>query len=85
VAGPAVLGIGSDDGVVVWLNGERVHQNNAARPVTVDEDKVTVTLREGTNRIVLKVLQGGGQWGYTVRVMTSDGTPIELESVTPQA
>jgi len=44
----------------------------------VDEDKVTVTLREGTNRIVLKVLQGGGQWGYTVRVMTSDGTPIEL-------
>lgn len=85
VAGPAVLGIGSDDGVVVWLNGERVHQNNAARPVTVDEDKVTVTLREGTNRIVLKVLQGGGQWGYTVRVMTSDGTPIELESVPPQA
>jgi len=53
--------------------------------VTVDEDKVTVTLREGTNRIVLKVLQGGGQWGYTVRVMTSDGTPIELESVPPQA
>ena len=24
------------------------------------------------------LLQGGGQWGYTVRVMTSDGTPIEL-------
>ncbi len=83
VAGPAVLGIGSDDGIVVWLNGERVHQNNAARPVTVDEDKVAITLREGTNRIVLKILQGGGQWGYTVRVMASDGAPIEVESVTP--
>lgn len=79
----AVLGIGSDDGVAVWLNGEVVHRNNAARPIRVDEDKAPVSLVEGTNWVLLKVTQGGGDWGFTVRVMDAEGRPVRIEMTTP--
>jgi hypothetical protein len=31
---PAILAIGSDDGIQVWLNGQKVHQNLATRALT---------------------------------------------------
>ena len=52
---PALFKIGSNDGVVCWLNGRKVHENYAARKLTVDEDVVKVHLRKGVNRILLKV------------------------------
>ncbi len=51
-----VLGLGSDDSVRVWLNGELVHSRWAARPLIVDQDLVPVTLRKGTNRLLVKVV-----------------------------
>jgi hypothetical protein len=39
----ALLGIGSDDGVKVWLNGELVHENWIDRGVEPDDDVVPVT------------------------------------------
>jgi len=51
----ALLGIGSDDGVKVWLNGKLVHERWAIRPVQPDEDVVPVQLVRGPNRLLLKV------------------------------
>lgn len=66
----AVLGIGSDDGVKVWLNGELVHENWISRGVTIDEDRVPVTFKQGTNHLVLKIQnQGGGPWGFCCRLL----------------
>jgi hypothetical protein len=67
----------------VWLNDERIHQNNTSRPVRVDDDTVTATLQPGANELVLKILQGGGGWGYTVRITDTDGTALPLEVTTP--
>jgi HEAT repeat protein len=78
-----LIKLGSDDGVVVWLNDERIHQNNTSRPVRVDDDTVTATLQPGANDLVLKILQGGGGWGYTVRITDTDGTALPLEVTTP--
>lgn len=72
------LKMGSDDGVVCWLNGKKVHANNATRPCTVDQDVVDARLEAGRNRILLKVTQGGGEWEFTFRIADRDGRPLDL-------
>ncbi|GMU82207.1 MAG: hypothetical protein AMXMBFR47_20780 [Planctomycetota bacterium] len=72
------LDIGSDDGIVVWLNGERVHAKAGTRGLTVGEDKLDVALKAGENVLLLKVLQGNGEWGFCVGVRTPEGEPLEL-------
>jgi HEAT repeat protein len=71
--------IGSDDDVVVWLNGKPIHRNLVDRAWTVDQDQIPTRLEAGVNRILVKVLQGGGQWAVSVRVTDRSGQPLRLE------
>ena len=71
------LEIGSDDGVKVWVGGKLVHSNNANRPVKPAEDKATATLAKGWNAVLVKVTQGGGDWGFCLRICRPDGTAVE--------
>ncbi len=71
--------MGSDDSIVLWLNGEKVHAKDASRGVKVDEDEAPARLRAGVNRILVKVLDKGGDWGFMVRITTPDGTPIKFK------
>lgn len=73
----ARLEIGSDDGVKAWLNGELVHANPAFRGLRASEDRVDVTLREGSNHLLLKVVQGGGGWAACARFRDRDGRHLE--------
>jgi hypothetical protein len=72
----ALLEIGSDDGVKVWLNGQVVHANNAVRPCTPDQDKAKAKLKQGPNTLLIKVTQGGGQWTLCCRLRSPDGKPL---------
>lgn len=72
----ALLELGSDDGIKVWLNGEVVHANNAVRPCTPGQDKVNVSLKPGENVLLLKVTQGGGEFMVVARLRGSDGKPL---------
>ncbi|MCW8132249.1 MAG: hypothetical protein KIS92_18015, partial [Planctomycetota bacterium] len=67
------LMIGSDDGVTVWLDGKEIHKNPAARGVKIDEDRVRVKLAAGTHTLLLRVDQGGGGWGFCLRVADKAG------------
>jgi CubicO group peptidase (beta-lactamase class C family) len=62
-----VLGLGSDDGVKAWINGREVHANWIGRPVEPDADVVPVRFDAGLNRILLKVQNVAGDWGFTCR------------------
>jgi hypothetical protein len=73
-----MLLIGSDDGNVVWLNGEKIHANNATRAIRVDQDKVKAKLRQGPNRLLVKITQGGGEWEFCVRIGNPQGRPIDI-------
>jgi len=73
----ARLEIGSDDCVKVWLNGRLVHANQVYRVVSPAEDKVNVTLEQGWNTLLLKIVQGGGGWGFCVGFKAPDGGPLE--------
>jgi len=75
-----LLKIGSDDGVVCWVNGDRVHANEAARPVETDQDTAPAHLVAGENMVLLKITQGGGGWGYCLRVTDTDGKAVPLEA-----
>jgi len=65
----AVLGIGSDDCIKVWLNGKLVHEKRAGRGVVPDSDRVPVTFKKGSNQLVLKILNYGGPWGFACRLI----------------
>jgi HEAT repeat protein len=74
---PARLEVGSDDGVKVWLNGKVVHAANVNRGLTVAEDKVDIALNAGWNELLLKVVQGSGDWGFACGVRAPDGGKLE--------
>ncbi len=73
----AVLLLGSNDGMKVWLNGEEVYAFPSGRVLTPDEDKVNVSLDEGANALMMKVTNHGGAWGATARLTALDGQAME--------
>lgn len=82
----ALLLVGSDDGVKVWLNGAVVHANNTDRPNVPDQDRVLIHLARGTNVFLFKVTQGGGGWSVQARIVGMDGRPIPgLQALAPTA
>ncbi len=65
--------LGSDDGVRVWVNGELVHTNPVYRPAVPDQDRFSANLKKGWNKVLIKVLQGAGGWGYYFRFSDPKG------------
>ena len=65
------IGLGSDDGVRVWLNGKLVHENPLDGATYKDEDIIPVNLIKGTNTILVKVEQGIGEWSFVFRFMSN--------------
>jgi CubicO group peptidase (beta-lactamase class C family) len=62
-----LFGLGSDDGVKLWLNGKEVHSNYIARSLTPDEDLLEVTLNKGSNQILIKILNERLDYGFMFR------------------
>jgi hypothetical protein len=82
----ARIGLGSDDTINLWLNGEEVLAKDVYRGIQPDDDKVDVTLRRGTNRLLAKVCNGHGGWILALRITDPDGDAMEdLEYRIPAA
>lgn len=66
--------VGSDDYARIWINGEHVHtyamRRRNARP---DQDAVTVTLKKGLNRVVVKSVDVVYDWCFFLRFTTPTG------------
>jgi len=72
------LKIGSNDGVICWINSKRVHENIIARGLVVDEDVVSTKFKKGINRILIKVPNKGANWEACVRICDAQGRPLDL-------
>jgi putative membrane-bound dehydrogenase-like protein len=59
--------LGSDDSVRVWILGQLVHENKALRSARPDEDRVAVTLQQGWNPVLVKVVNDTGDHGLYLR------------------
>jgi len=77
----AVLALGSDDGVVVWLNGERVHTNLVPRPYGSKSDRVLLRLKPGRNALLAKITQGMGDWSFCAHLENAAGEPLRTVTV----
>lgn len=64
--------VGSDDGSIVWLNGEKILQKNLYQGWIVDRYKVDVTLEKGWNRLLCKISQESGDHQLSVRFTDTD-------------
>jgi cellulose synthase operon protein C len=53
------FGLGTSGAFRLWVNGERVASDDAYHPARVDQARLSVQLRRGVNRILLKVCQDG--------------------------
>jgi len=74
---PALIECGSDDGIKLWLNGTVVHDKDVPRSFKLNEDQIKVTLREGWNELLVKVVNGGGGWEAAVRLRAPDGAKLQ--------
>ncbi|QDU33608.1 D-alanyl-D-alanine-carboxypeptidase/endopeptidase AmpH precursor [Poriferisphaera corsica] len=60
---------GSDDRAKVWVNGEQVHEFRAyGRGTVLGDDKFSFPVKQGKNRVLVKVENGHGGWGFALKL-----------------
>ena len=79
--GPLALSLGSDDGIKVWVNGAPVLSKEVYRGVAPDQEKITVPLEKGTNRILMKIHNGGGGYGFYFKPLNGGGIPKDVHRI----
>ena len=63
------LSLGSDDGFALWIDGKPVLAKEVYRGAAPDQDAATLHLTPGEHRILLKIHNGGGGFGFYFRVV----------------
>ncbi|MFC1757718.1 PSD1 and planctomycete cytochrome C domain-containing protein, partial [Planctomycetota bacterium] len=59
-----LISLGSDDGIVIWLNGKHVFEKRTRRGVSPGQDSAKLHLRTGKNQLLMKIVNDGGQGGF---------------------
>lgn len=78
------LSLGSDDALKVWLNGELLLARHVQRGVAPDQEQPVLKLRAGENHLLLKVVNGGGGYGFYFRAAgTAPSEILELARLPP--
>ncbi|MBN1782814.1 tetratricopeptide repeat protein [bacterium] len=70
------LRTGSNEAIKIWLNSREVWRLNRLQDAIIDDQITPVTLLAGKNRILVKVCNRGGDWGFYFRVTDEDGNGI---------
>ena len=81
--------VGSDDSIKVWLNGEVVHVYADRRGSNDFQDEFKVDLKAGSNLLLVKVHDFGGQWAMfvgiedpTIEIVIPETTAPEIPAIT---
>lgn len=64
----AIMAVGSDDMLTVWVNGKQVYEFASARGFNPDADSVEIDLKKGTNRVIIRCANIGGPWQFSVGI-----------------
>ena len=75
-----ILALGSNDGIQVFLNGNKIHENHprSGRWLQQDNDYVPIELEKGVNNLMLKIDEGTGDFGFMARFLDYDSTLTSL-------
>lgn len=66
---PLGVSLGTDDSFKMWLNGELVAENKVTRGLAPDQEQLRLELLEGQNTLLLKVVNGGGGYGFYFKAL----------------
>jgi len=67
------LSLGSDDGLLLFLDGVKVFENRIDRSLAPDQDAFTLELPAGAHVLVAKVVNTGGEAGFYHRATPPEG------------
>jgi hypothetical protein len=70
------ISLGSDDGLAVWLNGEKIVSDNVSRACAPDQQQPVLKLKPGKNALLLKITQGSGEWAFYFQVKGKIPPPL---------
>lgn len=85
----ALLTLGSNSHIKVYLNKKLVYSYENARNASIDQDTVKVNIKKGFNEIIIRVLNTHNnlglaffgmikwEWGFFARLLEIDGNPIQ--------
>lgn len=59
-----LLSLGSDDTIKIWVNDELVFSKYVHRPLRRADDIIQLPVSKGRNKILVKVTNGYGPWGF---------------------
>jgi alpha-galactosidase len=63
-----ILKCGSDDGIKIWLNGKLIHTNETQRGYHSASDQVSIYLKAGINRLLVKCDNYLAGWAFGVAI-----------------
>ena len=63
--------VGSTGTMEIFLNGERVYRHTGERAMVIDDDSVGLSLKQGKNYLMVKVLRHGGDWKFSFNLPES--------------
>ena len=72
------IGLGTNDGGKLWLNGVNIWDNPQACGLVSDDDMIPVLVKKGKNTLLLKVEERGNSWGFCVRFLPFSKTDLEV-------
>ncbi len=81
----AVLSLGTSGGVRLWVNGVKALSSDRYNQPRVDQHQVQVNLRKGLNRVLIKVCQLSGPFGFYARVEKAEGARGNITVALPDA
>ena len=67
----------SDDQGKIWLNGGEVYARRTSHQTELDRYVFPVTLKQGTNSLLVKVCEEMGGWGFYLRITDEHGKPYQ--------
>ena len=68
----AMMLIGSDDEIAVWLNGTEIHRKSIDAGATADADAIPCQLKAGWNTVLCQKVDLGWSWGLYLRFTDAD-------------
>lgn len=73
----AILAVGSNDQGRIYFNGVDIYAFTEARPLVLDADRGKVTLKQGVNVFVFKIINVQNSWQGALRLTDRSGKPLK--------
>ncbi len=72
----ALFKVGADEALKIWLNDQIIMEKEVYRGVTIDQEFVLTYLKKGWNKVLVKVCEKEGSWGFYFRITDLEGNPL---------